>query len=342
MYQSTMFKGVATITLLLLMAAPALASSGHDVADGKMSQSKETVLGIQRTTAGTAAHTVFKAILARNVSLYRSGAGATGASGGDGGMGFGAWGEVGWQHVDNSSSQWSRGDLANVTGGFDAQLGDAVVGIAVGGEWMDLDMSDSGRYKSDGFTLTPNLSYVLMPDLMLDAALGLGWQDNYQKSSYISNSDNQRHSMDGNFSSWRLFTTAGLTKFWMIDEDLLISARGGAMYLYQETESHTLKGGGGLPFSNDFFDVSKDNIDLLQLSLSGRVDYQIGDFSPFASATYLQDVYKSGRQNDFVGGILEGGCNYRIDDMSMGISAVYSIRSQYQSIGGMLNFRWDF
>jgi hypothetical protein len=253
-------------------------------------------------------------------------------------MGFGVWGSGGWQHVNNSSSQWSRGGMANVTGGFDLQFGDAVVGIAVGGEWLRLGMSDSGRYESDGFTLTPNFSYAILPDLVVDGSVGVTWLNNYQKSGYISTAAGVPlgGEMDANFSSWRIFTAVGLTKFWMFD-NWILSARLGGLYQYQETPSYTLSG-----FAGDFSNVEKNKSDLFQLSLGGRVGYQIGNFTPFVSATYLQDVSKSGRQNDFVGGNFEAGFNYRVGEVSLGLTAVYGVRYQYQNVGGMANFRWDF
>jgi hypothetical protein len=351
MHQSPIFKifkGVAPVALLLLLAAPALASTGHNVPDGSISQSRQTVRDIQRKAAGTATHTVLNAILARNSILhgFSSGgaapAGATGASGGDGGLGFGVWASGGWQHVNNSSSQWSRGGMLNVTGGFDVQFGSAVVGVAVGGEWLRLDMSDSGRYESDGFSVTPNFSFAILPDLVLDGAVGVTWLNNYQKSGYISTANGtQPGEMEADFFSWRIFTAAGLTKFWTFD-NWVFSGRLGALYLYQEIPSYTLRGVGPLPFANDTSAVEKNRSDLFQLSATGRVGYQIGDFTPFVSATYLQDISKSGKQNDFVGGNFEAGFNYRIGAVSLGLTAVYGVRYQYQNVGGMANFRWDF
>ena len=347
----TIFKGVATFALLLLLAAPALASAHDPVLDRDMGQSRQTVRDIERKTAGTASHTVLNAILARHASLYgfsgggaAAPAGATGASGGNSGVGFGVWASGGWQHVNNSSSQWSRGGLTNVTGGFDVQFGDAVFGVAVGGEWMRLDTNNSGRYHSDGFSLTPNFSYAILPTLVVDAAVGAAWQNNYRKTGYISTAAGipLPGEMDANFSSWRLFTAAGLTKFWTFD-NWVLSARLGGMYQHQETSSYTMRGLGGVPpFSMDFANVDKYRSDLFQLSLNGRLGYQIGNFTPFVSATYLQDVAKSGRQNDFVGANFEAGFNYRIGPVSLGLTALYGVRYQYQNVGGMANFRWDF
>jgi len=174
-----------------------------------------------------------------------------------------------------------------------------------------------------------------------DASLGLAWQDNTQKSTYISNIDGLRHGMKQNFDSWRLFTAAGLSKFWMVDK-WLISARFGAMYLHQENAPYTLRGTDALPFANDSVSVNKNLSDLFQLSLGGRAAYRIGNFSPFVGATYVQDVAKSGRQKDFVGANFQAGFNYRVNAFSMGLTGIYGVRDHYQNAGGMLNFRWDF
>jgi len=347
MQSSFIFKGLASLAIVLLLAAPARAYDDEsDFVAEDLSQSPTTVREITRTATVAAVQAALDAILDRNAALYGfAGAataetGATGASGGNGGAGVGVWISSGWQYMDTSGSQWSRGGLTTVTGGIDKKIGNAVVGVAVGGEWLRLKMSESGKFHYDGFSLTPYCSYALQPTLVLDAAMGLGWQDNYQKSTYFG-SDGQWHNMNDTYDSWRLFTSAGLSKYWSFD-NWVVSGRLGAMYLHQNASSYTLRGEGVLPFANDFVDVSKNTTDLFQLSLGGRVGYRLGNFNPFVGVTYVQDVAKSGRQRDFVGVDFQLGCTYRAGNFSLGLTGTYGVRQNSQKIGGMLNFRLEF
>ena len=364
-FKSLIFKGFATAALLLFLVVPALPAAAEDghvmepghvidegnvIPEGDMSQSKATIGEIEYTTAVTAAYSTLDAILARSAALFgfdgnatAAETGTTGASGGNGPVGAGVWVNGGLQRMDRSGLQWSRGNMSTLTAGLDKKIasGKAVVGLSLGGEWLRLDMSDNGKYKSDGFSLTPYFSYALQPTLMLDASLGLGWQSNHQRSSYISAVDLQRHEMQEDFDSWRLFTAAGLSKFWMVNK-WLISARFGAMYLHQNTGSYTMRGSGGLPFSNDIFNVSKNLYDVFQLSLGGRVSYQYGNLRPFVAATYVQDVAKSGEKRDYVGLNFAAGFNYRINNVSLGLTGTYGMRSGYKNYGGLFNIRLDF
>ena len=350
MHCSHIFKALTLTALLLLVAAPALAAGPHDpppepVQD--VSQSQTTMRAITRTSAVTAAHTTLDAILTRHDDLHGFGgdttaeAGTIGASAGNSGMGIGVWASGGWQHMNKYSSQWSRGNMFTATAGIDKRIGDAVLGISAGGEWLRLDMSDSGRFHYDGFSLTPYFSYALLPTLVMDAAMGLGWQNNRQKTTYISGSDGLRHDMEEDYASWRLFTSAGLSKYWAFD-NWTLSGRVGGMYLHQNSPSYTLRGSDGFPFSDDSTRISKNLYDLFQLSLGGRVGYRFGNFSPFVGATYIQDVAKSGRQEDFAGADFQAGFNYRVGNFSLGLTGTYGIRYAFNKIGGMLNLRLDF
>ena len=343
MHYSRIFKSVALVALLLLVASPALAAHGHEILPEDMSQSDKTMREITHTSAITATHTTLDLILDRNATLYGfdGNTAETGASGGNGDVGVGIWASHGWMYMDRSGTQWSRGYMTTVTGGIDKKFGNAVIGVAVGGEWLRLNMSDSGRYRYDGFSLTSYFSYALMPTLVMDTAVGFGWQNNRQRTSYISWIDNQSHSMEKDYDSWRLFTAAGLSKYWSID-NWVISARLGAMYLHQDTPSYTMTGIDVLPFSNDTVDISRNRHDLFQLSLGGRVGYRFGNFNPFVGATYLQDVAKSGKQNDFSGADFQAGFNYRVGNVSLGLTGTYGIRYAFQKFGCMANIRLDF
>jgi len=265
-----------------------------------------------------------------------TGSGATGKSSGNGDVGAGGWIMVNGYYLDKSGGTGYHGDTYSLTGGFDKRFEELLLGISVGGEWTDLRLSNSGKYKIQGVTIAPYANYVFQDNLMFDLTVGY---------SNVTNDlllrDDNADKVEADFDSWRVFTAGGATGLWELEE-WRFSARLGALYLHQSDGGFNPKytpSGGSVQFMDK---VEDSNFDLFQMQIGGRVGYDLGKFMPFVGVTYYQDVNKTGSNDDTAGADFDLGLNWKDGPVTAGITGTYGIREDFQKAGGMLNFRYDF
>ncbi len=331
-------KGLLLASILLLaFALPAAA------ADNVTEVTKDTVQSISRQTASVSAQNTVTSITARSSMVLGLGGGgfstpgsrSKGVSSGNNDNGIGLWTMGNYYYLDKSGSGKYDGDLYMVTGGVDKRFDRLLLGLSFGGEWLDLGLQNGGKYDSKGFTLAPYASYLLADDLMLDFSVGYTWLNNDLEIKADDGGGMQKYNDD--YDSWRVYTAGGITKMWNYDA-WRFSGRLGALYLHQSDDGFSLKGNTII----DNVDVSKSKYDLFQMQLGGRVGYDFGNVTPFVGVTYYQDIAKSGPDKDMVGADLDLGLNWKTGPMTIGVTGTYGIREDFQKVGGMLNFRFDF
>lgn len=252
-----------------------------------------------------------------------------GQGSGNGPMGIGVWALGSGSYLDNTKSG-ARYDGSLYTGmiGADKQLGDLLVGVAVGYENLDLTTKyNSGNMEYDGWSVVPYLSYSITKDIVFDASFSYTWLDYTMKDTQagVKYSD----SMDAN----RMVTSAGVTGYLDWDK-FLFSARLGTLYLNEHQGSYRLNA----------TDYSKSGIYTWSGTLGLRAQYDMGAFKPFVGATYMQDFMKSGSDDvDMWGTDFDLGFNYMpADGWVIGLTGTYGVRDDLSKAGGLLNVRYDF
>lgn len=255
--------------------------------------------------------------------------GGLGQGSGNGPMGIGVWALGSGTYMDNSKSG-ARYDGSLFTGmiGADKQMGDLLVGLAVGYENLDLTTKyNSGKMEYDGWSVVPYLSYSITRDIVLDASFSYTWLDYTMKDTQagVKYSD----SMNAN----RMVTSAGVTGYMDWDK-FLFSARLGTLYLNEHQGSYRLNA----------TDYSKAGIYSWSGTLGLRAQYDMGAFKPFVGATYMQDFIKSGSDSyDMWGTDFDLGFNYMpADGWVIGLTGTYGVRDNLNKAGGLLNVRYDF
>ena len=331
------WKGLSLVVPLLL----AFSLPAH--ADGNVTKesTKDMVESITKQVATVSVQNTVTSINARTSMVLGLGGGAfspQGLSSGNNGEGIGLWvmGNGYWLDKSGSAGPYT-GDLYMLTAGADKRIDDLVVGISVGGEWLNLSLANNGqisdgKYKSKGFTVSPYASYLVRDDVMLDFTVGYS-----TLSNDLSIRDLPTDAVfSDDYNSWRLFAATGATKIWEYDA-WRFSSRLGALYLHQSDKAFTL--------SNPTFnpvEMDGSKFDLFQLQLGGRVGYDFGNVMPFLGVTYFQDIAKTGGSKDMVGADFDLGLNWKNGPVTVGVTGTYGIREDFQKAGGMLSLRFDF
>ena len=337
------WKGLSLVVpLLLAFALPAHASNVTQ------ESTKDVVESITKQVATVSAVNTVTSINARASAVLGLGGGAftpRGLSGGNNGEGIGLWVMANGYWLDKSGSTAPyTGDLYMLTAGADKRIDDLVVGISVGGEWLDLKLKSDirdGKYKSKGFTVSPYASYLVRDDVMLDFTVGYSKLSNDISIYDMDNGTNEIYELKDDYSSWRLFGATGVTKMWEHDA-WRFSSRLGALYLHQSDEAFNLRGRTTLDPRSAALSIDSSKFDLFQLQLGGRVGYDFGNIMPFVGVTYFQDIAKTGSNKDMAGADFDLGFNWKNGPVTVGITGTYGIREDFQKAGGMLNFRFDF
>ncbi|MCL1916616.1 MAG: autotransporter outer membrane beta-barrel domain-containing protein [Desulfovibrionaceae bacterium] len=319
----------------LLLAFTVSAHAAGNVTTSIESVTKQTaVVSVQNTVTSITARSSMVMGFSGGGGFHNPGSTPRGGvNSGNNGDGIGVWvmGNAYW--LDKSGSDNYSGDLYMLTGGFDKRFDDLLLGISFGGEWLDLGLERDGKYKSTGFTIAPYVSYLLRDDVMLDFSVGYsslsndvrGWNDNTGAMS------------EGDYNSWRLYGATGATKTWEYDA-WRFSSRLGALYLHQSTRGFDLRSPGGLVPTP----IEGSDYNLFQMQLGGRAGYDFGDFIPFVGVTYFQDIAKTGGSDDMVGADFDLGLNWNNGPSTIGVIGTYGVREDFQKIGGMLSFRYEF
>lgn len=305
-------------SLIAFGAGSAMASSGTNETNEKNQQQ------ITAEVAKTAA-TANVGMIANRITAMTSG---IGQSSGDGPMGIGVWALGSGNYLDNTKSG-AKYDGSLYTGmvGVDKQMGDLLLGVAVGYEKLDLTTKyNSGNMEYDGWSVVPYLSYSITKDIVADASFSYTWLDYTMKDTQagVKYSDG----MNAN----RMVTSAGLTTYYDWDK-FLFSARLGTLYMNEHQGSYTL----------NTTDYSKSGIYTWMGSLGLRAQYDMGAFKPFVGATYMQDFIKSGGDKDMWGTDFDLGFTYvPAAGWNVGVTGTYGVRDDLTKAGGMLNLRYDF
>lgn len=259
---------------------------------------------------------------------------ASGKSSGNGANGFGVWALGGAYYLDSSKSGAKYdGGLYSAMVGIDKEVGRALVGVAFGYEGLDLDTNfNSGSLKYNGFTVMPYASYAITDDIIADLSLGATWL-NYDIKDTQNNEVGRAQRYSSSYDAMRYVVSGGVSKYFLIDKWTL-SARLGGLYAHESQDSYRV----------GFSDISKQNIEIGQVSLGGKAAYDMGNgFQPFFAATYRQDVAKSGPNDDMAGGDFDLGFNWQAtDQLKLGLTGTYGIRENFSMVGGMANIRFEF
>lgn len=197
---------------------------------------------------------------------YRYG---TGLSAGSNDARFGVWIDGSVTLVDNDKSNvQSDGKTEVALVGIDYRLReDVIVGVSAGYQGAQLTVgSIRGRRDSNGYVLTPYASYIMAPNMSVDASVSYGGSDTDVESNLTGTR------VTGSFDSRRVTATGNWNIYEAVDAWFLTGFAG---YSYS------------WEFQDDYTDTSGARIDngtirYGVLRFGGEAAYRAGAFEPYA------------------------------------------------------------
>ena len=263
----------------------------------------------------------------------------TGKAAGETFNNIGMWGSFAYSNFENDFSRTKYdGRRYMFFGGVDfAPQDNMVLGVSVGYEDTDIDTDfNLGKLDSDGWTIAPYFGMVLNDTWNVDVSAGYSDIDTDQKRSLgtiTSEVDTTRWFLSGNIN--------GFTQI----NNWLLTARAGLLRAGSEDDGFTELGAGGLT-------VGSSATKLTQFNIGAEVAYAMGNFEPYVSASYNNDlsatktVLTAGAQpsNDNDDFLLGAGFRYFNDD-NLSVSAQWDTRLGRTDIDESsfnVNARWNF
>lgn len=268
-----------------------------------------------------------------------------GFSAGDPLTGFGMWGNVEYDHLDNSlSSTQYDGHIVYASVGLDTFFGEwgtAALGLAVNWEEENLDtLFNAGKQTVNAWALMPYAAFMLTDEWSLAFLLG------YERLGYdLRRTDPLLlNSLVGEPSGERYFG-AGELVFQRYCDDWDFGAQMAIVYLQEIT--------GGYNEVSSQYSVfhSKADYHLGRFKLGGTVGYVFADcLEPYVRAAFLWDFtqtdvvaspVQAAPANSDVAGLFAIGLNFFSTDNVLFNADLYreAFRDDFTHWGAMVNFR---
>ncbi len=207
---------------------------------------------------------------------------SAGLNAGDRMINYGAWASYAYSDYNNDlSSTAFDGHTHTVLAGVDvAPWEKVVIGLSAGYENSDIDTGfNRGNQQSEGYTIAPYFGAVLSDVWSVDFSAGYSNIDYDQfRLAPITNAKVTSHP-----NSDRWFGALNVNGLWTYDKWIL-GAKIGTLYTKSVQNSFT---------ESDGTQVSQTDDRLGQWLLGGNVAYSLGEFEPFASATYERDYTRT-------------------------------------------------
>ncbi len=199
----------------------------------------------------------------------------TGAAGAPGGKSWNAWTAYSHSNIGyNFSPLQSSGDVNVYLVGVDYTFGNNMIfGVATAVDRTNVDLSFSGgKLNGRGVTVSPYLGIPINKNLAFDASVGVG----------RTNLDTTTAGVSGSTRDNRALGTLGLTYREVIGAWSL-SGRGAFLAVRDKLGAYTLTNGTLVP---------DGTVNISQVRLIGQVAYTTGNFTPYASLSYINDLHR--------------------------------------------------
>jgi hypothetical protein len=263
----------------------------------------------------------------------------TGMAAGETFNNIGMWGSYAYSSFENDFSRTKYdGRRYMFFGGVDfAPQDNMVLGVSVGYEDTDIDTDfNLGKLNSDGWTIAPYFGMILNDTWNADISAGYSAVDTDQQRSLGA--------ITSKVDTTRWFASGNINGFTQVN-NWLLTARAGLLRAESKDDGFTEVGAGGLT-------VGSSETKLTQFNIGAEVAYAMGNFEPYFSASYHNDlsatktVLTAGAQpsNDKDDFLLGVGFRYFNDD-NLSISAQWDTRLGRADIDESsfnVNARWNF
>ena len=263
----------------------------------------------------------------------------TGLAAGDTFQNIGVWGSYAYSDFDNDFARTKYdGKRHMMFAGVDfSPRDDMVLGVSVGYEDTSIDTDfNNGKLDADGWTIAPYFGMILNDTWNIDVSAGWSEVDTDQNRNFGA--------ITSDVDTDRWFLSANINGFTQVD-NWLLTGRAGLLNAQSNDDDFTEVGTGALT-------VDDRTTNLTQFTIGGEAAYAMGNFEPFVSAYYNNDLHASetvltaGRQpsNDNDDVLVGVGFRYFNDD-NLSISAQYDTRQGRDDIDEdtiSINARWDF
>ncbi|MEO7728233.1 MAG: autotransporter outer membrane beta-barrel domain-containing protein [Burkholderiales bacterium] len=290
------------------LANALITSTGISTADGLAGAVGSFVGGGGGQTAG----------LGLNMKRFAL-SGETGAAAAPGAKAWNVWFAYARNNIAyNFAPLQSDGRVNVYLAGIDYTFNNNVVfGVATAVDRTDVDLNFSGgRLKGRGVTVSPYLGIAINKNLAFDATLGYGQTD----------VDTAVGGVAGSSRTDRNVGTLGLTYRAVIDKWTL-TARGAYLAVHDKLGAYTLSNGTCVP---------DGTVNVSQVRLTGMAAYTVGQFTPYAALTYVNDVKHPNQPP--VGGVASAndrdawvpaiGVRFRVDNQVYGSIQYQSERAR--------------
>lgn len=263
--------------------------------------------------------------------------GTVGLSAGENGGNSSAWGSIShtWLGDDATLTRFD-GRLALFTVGYDRVLpGGWVVGVAGVVESSDVDTTfNDGDTDTIGASIVPYIGKSLF-----DGNASFDMQVGYGRLNTDTARNRTTGIATGDFDSYRLFGAANLASYHSTG-NWLMTGRVGVLATHEGSDEYVESNGNR---------VSDQNITLVQVSVGGEARYDMGHWSPYVGATYVNDVRRTGitalaasRDDDEVQ--VEAGASFAAGtNLSADLSVTHSLgRSDMDETTLLGSLRYNF
>ncbi len=265
-----------------------------------------------------------------NMKRFALTGGGTGAAAAPGAKPWNVWGAYSRSNIAyNFAPLQSDGRVNVYLAGVDYTFGNNVVlGVATAVDRTDVDLNFSGgKLSGSGVTVSPYLGVAINKNFAFDATLGYG----------RTNVDTAVGGVGGSSRTDRNVGSLGLTYRTVIDKWTL-SARAAYLSVHDKLGAYTLSNGTFVP---------EGNVNVSQLRFTGMAGYTIGQVTPYAALSYVNDVRRPDQApvggvaaaNDRDAWIPAVGLRFKADNMVYGSIQYQSerMRAQVKNNQLMLN-----
>lgn len=206
----------------------------------------------------------------------------------------GVWGmtAVNWLGSSQSGARFD-GNLVTAMAGYDYRIIDPLVaGVSLAYQWVDLSTHyNQGYLKSGGLTVMPYVSYAVTPNLVADAAFGLGF-NNYNTSRVDVVAARE---VDGHYNSLRTLGSANVTYYYLTG-NWTLSGKVGTI-LANDHQYYYVENNSTRHYGADTF--------LGELIVGGKAAYRYKMLTPQLGINYIYDyALQGGGDRDEVQGVV--------------------------------------
>jgi hypothetical protein len=199
----------------------------------------------------------------------------TGLAGAPGGKSWNAWTAYSHSNIGfNFSPLQSSGDVNVYLVGVDYTFANNMIfGVATAIDRSSIDLNFSGgKLDGRGVTVSPYLGIPINKNMAFDATVGVG----------RTNLDTNTAGVSGSTRDNRTLGTMGLTYREVIGAWSL-SGRGALLAVRDKLGAYTLTNGTFVP---------DGTVNVTQMRLVGQVAYTAGNFTPYVSLSYINDLHR--------------------------------------------------